>query len=55
MQDYDAYSKALLMSSPAMQRFQSNVVIEGLRVGLEIAVEAPASGIKTGTKGKSAR
>ena len=38
MQDYDAYSKTLLLASPAMLRFQSNVVIEGLRVGLEIAV-----------------
>lgn len=40
MQDYDDYSKTLLLASPAMQRFQSNVVIEGLRVGLEIAVDA---------------
>ena len=40
MQDYDAYSKALLLASPAMLRFQSNVVIEGLRVGLEIALDA---------------
>ena len=38
MQDYDEYSKTLLLSSPAMLRFQSNVVIEGLRVGLEIAL-----------------
>jgi len=35
MQDYDEYSKTLLLSSPALARFQSNVVIEGLRVGLE--------------------
>ena len=40
MQDYDEYSKTLLHASPAMLRFQSNVVIEGLRVGLEIAVAA---------------
>ena len=40
MQDYDDYSKTLLLASSAMQRFQSNVVIERLRVGLEIAVEA---------------
>ena len=38
MQDYDDYSKTLLLASPAMLRFQSNVVIEGLRVGLEIAL-----------------
>ena len=38
MQDYDDYSKTLLLSSPAMLRFQSNVVIEGLRVGLEVAL-----------------
>ena len=38
MQDYDDYSKALLLSSAAMLRFQSNVVIEGLRVGLRIPV-----------------
>lgn len=38
MQDYDAYSKTLLLASPAMLRFQSNVVIESLRIGLEIAV-----------------
>lgn len=38
MQDYDAYSKTLLLASPAMLRFQSNVVIESLRVGLEITV-----------------
>lgn len=38
MQDYDAYSKTLLLASPAVLRFQSNVVIEGLRVGLEMAV-----------------
>ena len=36
MQDYDDWSKTLLLSSPAMLRFQSNVVIEGLRVGLAI-------------------
>ena len=36
MQDYDQWSKSLLLASPAMMRFQSNVVIEGLRVGLEI-------------------
>jgi Lrp/AsnC family leucine-responsive transcriptional regulator len=36
MQDYDNWSKTLLLSSPAMLRFQSNVVIEGLRVGLAI-------------------
>ncbi len=36
MQDYDNYSKTLLLASPAMLRFQSNVVIEGLRVGLAI-------------------
>ena len=40
MQDYDLWSKSLLLASPAMLRFQSNVVIEGLRVGLEIAVDA---------------
>lgn len=40
MQDYDEWSKSLLLSSPALLRFQSNVVIEGLRVGLEIAVDA---------------
>ena len=40
MQDYDEWSKGLLLASPAMLRFQSNVVIEGLRVGLEIAVAA---------------
>jgi DNA-binding Lrp family transcriptional regulator len=39
MQDYDQYSKTLLLSSPALARFQSNVVIEGLRVGLEIPIE----------------
>ena len=39
MQDYDDWSKTLLLSSPAMLRFQSNVVIEGLRVGLEVPVE----------------
>ena len=38
MQDYDNYSKTLLLASPAMLRFQSNVVIEGLRVGLEVAL-----------------
>lgn len=38
MQDYDDYSKTLLLASPAMLRFQSNVVIEGLRVSLEIAL-----------------
>lgn len=38
MQDYDNYSKTLLLASPAMLRFQSNVVIEGLRVGLQIAL-----------------
>ena len=38
MQDYDEYSKTLLLSSPALARFQSNVVIEGLRVGLEIPI-----------------
>lgn len=38
MQDYDEYSKSLLLSSPALARFQSNVVIEGLRVGLEIPI-----------------
>lgn len=36
MQDYDNYSKTLLLASPAMLRFQSNVVIEGLRIGLAI-------------------
>ena len=40
MQDYDEYSKTLLLSSPALSRFQSNVVIEGLRVSLEIPIEA---------------
>ena len=40
MQDYDEWSKGLLLASPAMLRFQSNVVIEGLRVGLAIAVDA---------------
>ena len=39
MQDYDEYSKTLLLSSPALARFQSNVVIEGLRVSLEIPIE----------------
>ena len=43
MQDYDDYSKSLLLASPAMQRFQSNVVIEGLRVGLEIGVDTVAA------------
>ena len=38
MQDYDNYSKTLLLASPAMLRFQSNVVIEGLRVGLQITL-----------------
>ena len=38
MQDYDNYSKTLLLASPAMLRFQSNVVIEALRVGLQIAL-----------------
>lgn len=38
MQDYDEYSKALLLASPALSRFQSNVVIEGLKVGLEIPI-----------------
>jgi Lrp/AsnC family leucine-responsive transcriptional regulator len=38
MQDYDQYSKSLLLASPAMLRFQSNVVIEGLRVGLEVPI-----------------
>ncbi len=38
MQDYDDYSKTLLLSSPAMLRFQSNVVIQGLRVGLQVAL-----------------
>src|ERR1700742_1151582 len=38
MQDYDEYSKSLLLSSPALSRFQSNVVIEGLRVSLEIPI-----------------
>ena len=38
MQDYDDYSKTLLLSSPAMLRFQSNVVIGALRVGLEVAL-----------------
>jgi Lrp/AsnC family transcriptional regulator, leucine-responsive regulatory protein len=41
MQDYDEYSKTLLLSSPAMMRFQSNVVIESLRVGLEIPLDVP--------------
>lgn len=36
MQDYDNWSKTLLLASPAMLRFQSNVVIEGLRIGLTI-------------------
>ena len=39
MQDYDEYSKTLLLSSPALSRFQSNVVIEGLKVSLEIPIE----------------
>ena len=39
MQDYDEWSKGLLLASPAMLRFQSNVVIEGLRVGLEITMD----------------
>lgn len=43
MQDYDDYSKTLLLASPAMLRFQSNVVIEGLRVGLEIALGTDAA------------
>ena len=51
MQDYDSYSKTLLLASPAVQRFQSNVVIEGLRVGLEIAVEAGSDA----TRKKAAR
>ena len=38
MQDYDDYSKTLLPASAAVLRFQSNVVIEGLRIGLEIAI-----------------
>ena len=38
MQDYDDYSKTLLLASAAVLRFLSNVVIEGLRVGLEIAI-----------------
>ena len=38
MQDYDDYSKTLLLASAAVLRFQSNVVIEGLRVGLEMAL-----------------
>ena len=38
MQDYDNWSKTLLLASPAMLRFQSNVVIEALRVGLQIAL-----------------
>jgi DNA-binding Lrp family transcriptional regulator len=38
MQDYDEYSKTLLLASAAVLRFQSNVVIEGLRIGLEIAI-----------------
>lgn len=38
MQDYDNYSKTLLLASPAMLRFQSNVVIESLRVGLQITL-----------------
>ncbi len=46
MQDYDDYSKTLLLASPAMLRFQSNVVIQGLRVGLEIAL---ATQMKAGT------
>lgn len=45
MQDYDQYSKTLLLSSPAMLRFQSNVVIEGLRVGLEVALDAAAEAL----------
>ncbi|MBL8380112.1 MAG: Lrp/AsnC family transcriptional regulator [Burkholderiales bacterium] len=40
MQDYDQYSKSLLLASSAMLRFQSNVVIEGLRVGLEVPIDA---------------
>lgn len=40
MQDYDDWSKSLLLASPAMLRFQSNVVIEGLRVGLEVPLAA---------------
>ncbi|MBL8382881.1 MAG: Lrp/AsnC family transcriptional regulator [Burkholderiales bacterium] len=39
MQDYDDYSKKLLLDSPALLRFQSNVVIEGLRVGLEVPID----------------
>ncbi len=38
MQDYDDYSKTLAPASAAVLRFQSNVVIEGLRIGLEIAI-----------------
>ena len=38
MQDYDDYSKTLLPASAAALRFQSNVVIEDLRIGLEIAI-----------------
>ncbi len=37
-QDYDDYSKTLLLASPALLRFQSNVVIAGLRVGLEVSL-----------------
>jgi Lrp/AsnC family transcriptional regulator, leucine-responsive regulatory protein len=43
MQDYDEYSKTLLLSSPALSRFQSNVVIEGLRVSLEIPIGTESS------------
>ena len=38
MQDYDDYSKTLLLASAAVLRFQSNVVSEGLRVGLEMTL-----------------
>ncbi len=44
MQDYDVYSKTLLLSSPALSRFQSNVVIEGLRVSLEIPIGTGRAG-----------
>ena len=50
MQDYDEYSKTLLLASPALSRFQSNVVIEGLRVGLEIPI---VDGEKAGARAKS--
>ena len=55
MQDYDEYSKTLLLASPALARFQSNVVIEGLRVSLEIPVGEPQRTAATGRGKRAAR